>query len=91
MQEYPGIMFEPNLSLSEPSSSPPTAISAGKLTHGHARSGRISREYRSWQMMVQRCTNPKRTGYPNYGGRGIKVCERWLYSFASFRDRKVAI
>ncbi len=27
--------------------------------------------------MFQRCTNPKATGYEHYGGRGIKVCDRW--------------
>jgi hypothetical protein len=33
--------------------------------------------------MLQRCFNPKATGYKHYGGRGITVCERWL-SFANF-------
>jgi hypothetical protein len=33
--------------------------------------------YRSWQSMRQRCENPKDSGYPDYGGRGIKVCEKW--------------
>jgi len=28
--------------------------------------------------MRQRCTNPNDASYPNYGGRGIFVCERWL-------------
>jgi hypothetical protein len=28
--------------------------------------------------MVYRCTNEKDTTYENYGGRGIKVCDRWL-------------
>jgi hypothetical protein len=27
--------------------------------------------------MIARCENPKRKGYPYYGGRGITVCERW--------------
>lgn len=35
-------------------------------------------EYRSWQMMKNRCTNPEARDYRYYGGRGIKVCERWL-------------
>lgn len=33
--------------------------------------------YSSWADMVQRCTNPKRKRYADYGGRGIQVCDRW--------------
>jgi hypothetical protein len=33
--------------------------------------------------MVQRCTNPHNTSYYKYGGRGIRVCDRWL-EFANF-------
>lgn len=36
-----------------------------------------SPEYRSWQCMIARCTNPKRPEYSSYGGRGIQVCSRW--------------
>jgi hypothetical protein len=39
--------------------------------HGHAARRGRSRTYRSWQSMVQRCTNPLATGYELYGGRGI--------------------
>ncbi len=41
-------------------------------------------EYKSWEMMIQRCTNPNYTAYKSYGGRGITVCERWLTSFNNF-------
>lgn len=48
-----------------------------RFVHGHnGRSGK-SPTYNSWDMMRQRCNNPKYTDYANYGGRGIKVCERW--------------
>jgi hypothetical protein len=36
-----------------------------------------TREYRSWVSMRQRCQNPKTRAWPDYGGRGISVCERW--------------
>lgn len=34
--------------------------------------------------MKQRCLNPLATGYERYGGRGVKICERWLNSFENF-------
>ncbi len=34
--------------------------------------------------MKQRCYNPKNLAYKNYGGRGIKVCDRWLENFDNF-------
>jgi hypothetical protein len=43
-----------------------------------------SSEYHSWSSMKQRCLNPSATHYANYGGRGIKVCKRWLGSFENF-------
>ena len=42
-------------------------------------------EYRVWASMIQRCTNPKNKSFKNYGGRGIRICERWQ-SFAQFFD-----
>lgn len=34
--------------------------------------------YKAWRSMISRCTNPRIKRYKNYGGRGIKVCNRWL-------------
>lgn len=34
--------------------------------------------YAAWASMIGRCYNPKYENYSNYGGRGIKVCDRWL-------------
>ncbi len=39
--------------------------------------------YMSWSAMLYRCRNPKAKAFPNYGGRGITVCDRWL-NFSNF-------
>jgi hypothetical protein len=41
--------------------------------------------YRSWTMMIARCTNPRVGNYKYYGGRGIEVANRWRI-FANFLD-----
>lgn len=56
-----------------------------RFKHGHTKHGtRPSPEYSSWLHMRSRCLDPKNRWYHNYGGRGIKVCDRWLYDFAAF-------
>lgn len=42
------------------------------------------KEYRAWHQMKVRCYNSNRVQYKDYGGRGIKVCDRWLDSFNNF-------
>jgi hypothetical protein len=44
--------------------------------------------YRIWINMLQRCYNPAADAYPNYGARGIYVCDRWRNSFRAFFDDK---
>lgn len=41
-------------------------------THGGARTP----TYQIWEAMNQRCNNENSSSYKNYGGRGIKVCDR---------------
>ncbi len=41
-------------------------------------------EHNSWQAMKGRCYNPNNKQYNDYGGRGIKVCDRWLNNFENF-------
>jgi hypothetical protein len=47
------------------------------LRHGHARRSRPSPTYISWNAMRQRCLNPTHPRYPDWGGRGVEICERW--------------
>ena len=43
-------------------------------------------EYRAWFEMKRRCCDHNRKCYNNYGGRGIKVCDRWNESFENFYE-----
>lgn len=54
------------------------------LQHGGKVNGRESRTYNSWRCMKARCYNPHDPYYHRYGGRGIRVCDRWRESFVNF-------
>lgn len=53
---------------------------AGKPKHGLSQTP----EYRAWQQMLRRCTQPGHPAWKDYGGRGIKVCDRWASSVVDF-------
>lgn len=59
-----------------------------KTTHGMTATAvrKESREYWVWNMVVQRCTNPKVKNWMDYGGRGITVCAEWLKFEAFYAD-----
>lgn len=54
------------------------------LEHGAARKGKRTPEFRAWDSMLQRCYSQADKEYHNYGGRGIRVCDRWRDSFSNF-------
>ena len=43
-------------------------------------------EHKAWKALIQRCTNPNDAHFADYGGRGIKVCDRWRNSFLAFLE-----
>jgi hypothetical protein len=47
--------------------------------------GYLSAVYKVWHAMIERCRNPGDPSYSDYGGRGIRVCDRWQ-DFAAFRN-----
>lgn len=60
------------------------AVNMGRSsrTHGMSRSP----EYEAWKSMLKRCTNLRYVRYPDYGGRGITVCDCWLKFENFYKD-----
>lgn len=54
---------------------------AGKKINGRQA---VSPEWLAWNSMIKRCYRSNERSYEYYGGRGIKVCERWKESFSNF-------
>lgn len=57
-----------------------TMADVSLTTHGQTG----TRTYISYRSMLARCYYPIAISYPNYGGRGITVCDRWRESFKNF-------
>lgn len=53
-------------------------INKGNTRHGHTSNGKRSKEYRAWKKMIDRCKYPSTAAFEKYGGRGIKVSEKWM-------------
>lgn len=51
-----------------------------QTTHGMTKTP----EFVLWQGIVARCYNKNSKAYPNYGGRGITMCEEWREDFQAF-------
>lgn len=60
------------------------ARGVANFKHGDTRGYRQTVEWRCWAEMRRRCYNPRSRSFQHYGGRGIKVCDRWLNSFDAF-------
>lgn len=57
--------------------------------HGQTRVGanrKVSKTYNTHQLMIRRCEKTQHPDYYLYGGRGIKVCDRWRNSFEAFHE-----
>lgn len=57
-------------------------LTSKNTKHGHSKSP----TYKSWAGAKDRCTNPNTPYYSSYGGRGIKMCDRWARSFEAFLE-----
>jgi hypothetical protein len=57
---------------------------ARSITHGHSVGRKESRELKSYNHTKSRCMNPRDKKYPQYGGRGISMCEEWLNDASKF-------
>lgn len=60
------------------------------IKHGDARRGKIARLYRIYQLMKGRCYNSNQSDYKWYGGRGIRVCDKWRESYLYFKEWALA-
>lgn len=52
-------------------------VSQAMTRHGETAGGKESAEFVVWKSMIQRCSDHNSKSFPNYGGRGITVCDRW--------------
>jgi hypothetical protein len=54
--------------------------------HGACAGGKNSPEFRVWSSVKNRVLSQKSAIFHNYGGRGIKICDRWKDSFENFLE-----
>lgn len=60
-------------------------ISEARVSHGGCKRSGKEPLYKVWCGMRRRCNNPSHPDYKWYGGKGVRVCERWS-SYANFRE-----
>lgn len=57
-----------------------------RIVHGSAHGESKTRLYNIWDHMKDRCNNPNRRAYWDYGDRGIHVCQEWSEDFIAFKE-----
>ena len=57
---------------------------ASQINRKHGQSNKSGRLYPLWASMRRRCYSKKCPDYPNYGGRGIVICDEWKSDFTAF-------
>lgn len=57
-------------------------LSDARKTHGESK----TKLYDVWHLMKERCYRKGHKSYPDYGGRGIIVCDEWKNDYTAFRD-----
>lgn len=77
-----GVITTANLRYGKSKSCGCFRVEFGESLATHGMSNRAI--YKIWNTMKLRCYNPSQDSYPLYGGRGIKVCDRWLDNFEAF-------
>lgn len=61
----------------------PRIYATGEEHHQYRHGMHNTPEYICWRNMKQRCYDRNSTYYKDYGGRGVKVCDRW-HDFVNF-------
>ena len=60
----------------------------GKCSITHGKTQTVL--YKKWHEMKKRCNNKNCKDFPNYGERGIRVCEEWEHNFQAFYDWSIS-
>ena len=61
-------------------------LAARCTKHGHSKNRQRTLTLSTYKGMITRCSNPNVPAYPDYGGRGITICDRWRESFENFLE-----
>lgn len=58
--------------------------SCGCIPNGHKHGNSYAKFYVKWLVIKSRCYNENDKSYPDYGGRGIKMCDEWVNDYYLF-------